>query len=181
MNLAGRSKWILFATITVVGFALDWLTKYLAVSLLTPGLPSPVISPYFEWLLVFNKGAIFGLNPRAWAPNFPINAFFYFFSGIAVILLVAYYHNLKSASWRMYLGVSLIMPGALGNLFDRVIFPGRGVVDFIKVGISQKLYWPIFNLADTYITVGVILILLDLVIDEWRRKTSEKSTEIQTG
>jgi signal peptidase II len=67
-------------------------------------------------------------------------------------------------------GLTLILPGALGNLLDRILHPGLGVVDFIRIGVSDTLYWPIFNMADVYVTVGVGLIFINFLQEEFSRK-----------
>jgi signal peptidase II len=149
----------------------------MAVRSLDVGRPVSVLGEYFQFLLVYNRGALFGFDPRRLVPGFPVNVFFYVFSAVAVVLLVAYYRNLKGGGWPLYAGIALIMPGALGNFVDRLLYPRRGVVDFVKWGISQDLYWPIFNFADAYITMGVILILYELLREEVLKGKGPHRTE----
>jgi signal peptidase II len=170
MRFSGYPRWIFFVGIAIGGFLLDWLTKLGAVHSLAYAQPVPVIGKYFQFMLVYNTGALFGLNPRTWLPGFPVNLFFYIFSAFAVVLLVLYYKSIRPEKRLLHWGVALVMPGALGNLLDRVMHPARGVVDFLRLGVSDTLYWPIFNLADVYITIGVILILLEFVSEELNRK-----------
>jgi signal peptidase II len=176
MKMSARSKWILLISVSLAGLGLDILTKTIATRTLVPGLPVPVFNEFFEFMLLFNRNAIFGINPRVWIPGFPINLFFYVFSTIAIVILVVYYRSCTTGGRPTIWGIALIMPGALGNLYDRVVFPGRGVVDFIKIGLSREIYWPIFNFADIYISVGVGLIILDLIRDELKKKASAKQT-----
>ena len=175
MQLSSKSKWLLFAAVATIGLSLDLLTKFFAVKSLTVGNAFSLIGNVVQFYLVYNKGALFGINPRSVIPGFPVNAFFYIFSVIAVVLLIVYYRNLKKGSWLIYIGISLIMPGALGNFIDRLLYPSRGVVDFIKVDLGFAPFnpWPIFNLADAYITVGVILIVLELMREELSRKAEK--------
>lgn len=176
-----KHKWKLFIVISICGFFIDWFTKYLAASRLQMCVQVPVIGNYFQWQLIYNKGAVFGLNPQALFPSFPINLFFYIFSFIAMVLLIVYYKNIDSKAKLSYWGIALIMPGALGNLFDRIIHSEQGVVDFIRIGISETIYWPIFNMADAYITIGVIMIIADLFLQEMHKKKIEnKAEEIST-
>jgi signal peptidase II len=170
MRFSGRSRWIFFITVAVAGFLIDWYTKTAVVNSLEYGRPHSIIGNFVQFLFVYNTGAIFGLNPRHWMPWFPVNLFFYLFSGIAIVILTLYYRSVPSHKSLLQWGVALVMPGALGNFFDRVIHPSQGVVDFIRVGVSDRLYWPIFNMADIYITVGVGLILLELIREEFTRK-----------
>lgn len=177
MDLQGKNKWSFFAAVTIVGFFADWFTKFLVMQHMTVGSTIPVFNPYFELFFVFNKGALFGLNPRDFIPGIPVNLFFYVFSAVAIVLLLFYYHHLKSESGFVYWGIALIMPGALGNLFDRIIHPQQGVVDFLKVDLNFWPFnpWPIFNIADILITVGVGLVLVEFVREELSRKSESTS------
>lgn len=172
---SAKHKWKLLFTVSVIGLFLDWYTKYLAASKLQGGIEVPVIGNILQWQLIFNKGALFGMNPKAWIPSFPTNIFFYVMSVIAMILILFYYKNIETNAKFSYWGISLIMPGALGNLLDRIIRPGQGVVDFIRVDLGFWPFnpWPIWNLADAYITIGVSLIILDL----WLLERSKKRTK----
>ncbi|MDG5814731.1 signal peptidase II [Chitinispirillales bacterium ANBcel5] len=155
-----KHKWLIMVVVAAVGFFLDWYTKHLAESKLTMGVPVSVIGEYFQFLLVYNRGALFGFNPANWISWFPTTSFFLGFSVIAVIFLLFYYRSLAKHEIILHWGLVMILPGALGNMFDRIIHPQKGVIDFLKVGISQDVYWPIFNLADVYLTIGIGLILL---------------------
>ncbi len=178
-----KNKWKLFITITLCGFIIDSFTKYIAAAKLPFTVSVPVIGDILQWQLIFNKGGVFGINPRALFPSFPVNILFYIFSVIAMILLVFYYMSIDPKSKFSYFGIALIMPGALGNLFDRIMHPGRGVVDFIKVNLHFWPFnpWPIFNMADAFITVGVSLILIDLWIQERYKKEIENETHVTEG
>jgi len=157
---------------TLIGFFLDWFTKYLAETNLQYGIPHVVFGDYLQFLLVYNKGAVFGLDPRDLIANFPTNQFFFVFNIIAMLCLIAYYHFLPLRERAMHWGIALILPGAIGNLFDRVIHPQKGVVDFIKMGFSSDRYWPIYNFADIYVTVGVVILVLCFLTEEKRRKAA---------
>ena len=67
-----KNKWKIFFGVTIIGFFLDWLTKYLAVSKLQMGIPLPVIGSVLQWQLIFNTGGLFGFNPKTWIPVFPL-------------------------------------------------------------------------------------------------------------
>lgn len=167
-----KNKWKLFFAVTIIGSLLDWFTKYLAVFKLQRGIPVPVVGNFLQWQLLYNTGGLFGINPKNWIPSFPVNLVFYIMSAIAIIIIVLYYSQIDVKAKFSYWGISLIMPGAIGNLLDRIIRPGKGVVDFIKVDLNFPPFnpWPIFNLADSYITIGVILILIDLWLQERGKK-----------
>jgi len=158
---------------TTAGLCLDIGTKMAAAANLTPGRQVPVVGDYVSFLLVFNRNAIFGLDPRRLAPWLPLNAVFYVFSVIAMVILIVYFSRIPVGDRLMRWGLALIMPGALGNFWDRALYPKRGVVDFIRLGISPEIYWPIFNCADAYVTVGVALILFCVYRDERARKKGQ--------
>ena len=171
-----KNKWKIFFGVTIIGFFLDWLTKYLAVVKLQMGVPFPVIGKVLQWQLIYNTGGLFGFNPKSWIPGFPTNLFYYIMSTIAMIIIVIYYSKIDVKAKFSYWGISLIMPGALGNIFDRIIRPGKGVVDFIRVDLNFPPFnpWPIWNLADAYITIGVALIIIDLWFQEKEKKPVEE-------
>jgi signal peptidase II len=170
LELKVKRKWFYFTIITLVCFAFDMLTKYLAVASLHGRPPFRIAGRFIQFLLVYNKGALFGFDPRRYLPSFPLNAFFFIFSILAIVVIVAYYKTLRDSDTAMKWGLTLILPGALGNLLDRILHPGLGVVDFIRIGVSDTLYWPIFNMADVYVTVGVGLIFINFLQEEFSRK-----------
>lgn len=172
-----KHRWLFLTIIASVGFFIDWFTKYLAEIKLQRGVPFEIAGDFFQFLLVYNTKAVFGLDPGAVIPGFPLNTFFFVFTIIAIGLLLLYYWRLDKEDRIMHVGLAMILPGALGNLFDRVIHPGKGVVDFIKVGISDTLYWPIFNMADVYVTLGVIIIISSVVFEYKRAKKKEERTK----
>ncbi len=123
-------------------FSLDRLTKYLVTNNLSIGESIPLVSNIFHITLVRNKGAAFGILKN----QVP---FFVFITLLAIILI---YFNLKNNKSRLVkIALSLILSGALGNLMDRVLF--GYVIDFIDFRI-----WPVFNIADSAITVGAVLL-----------------------
>lgn len=175
------TKWNLLIVITVVGFACDWFSKYLVVKFMHVGESASVIGKYAQFLLVYNKAALWGIDPRRWLPSFPLNGFFMVFSIIAIFVVIAYYRTVKKNDAIMQWGISLILPGALGNLWDRIAHAHLGVVDFIRLGISETLYWPIFNMADAYVTIGVALILLNFFLESKRQKALSVQKQEQPG
>lgn len=168
-------KWYLLASVTLLGSMLDWLTKVWAVAHLQAGVPVKVFGEYGQFLLVFNKAAVFGLDPRKLIPAFPLHQFHFVFTIVAVLLVTGYFVTLKKKDTLMKWGISLVMPGAIGNLIDRIVFPGRGVVDFMQIDLKFWPFnpWPIFNMADIYITFGVILICINFLLDARKQKEQQ--------
>jgi signal peptidase II len=172
-----KNRWMLIILVTVVGLFLDILTKYLADTKLTYAVPKVIFGDYLQLLLVYNKGAVFGMNPKDFLPGFPTHYFFMIFNSIATIFLIFYYKSLPKTERAMHWGIAFIIPGALGNLSDRFLHPSKGVVDFIKMGISEQHYWPIYNFADIYVTFGVIILMLCFLTEDKRRKAASRKSE----
>jgi signal peptidase II len=129
--------------IVFIILTLDQLTKFLASKNLELNNPLPVIKGVFNLTLVHNRGAAFGI--------FKNQFYFFILSSIAAVILI-YSVLKKNKRNNLYtFSLSLILGGALGNLIDR-IFLGY-VVDFLDFRI-----WPVFNLADSAITLGALLL-----------------------
>ena len=141
--------------LTALVIALDQLTKSWVLADIRPGEQIPVISGFWYWTLAFNKGAAFSFLSDAggWQR--------WFFVTIGVLVSAAMVVWLSRLDVRERLtayGLALVVGGAIGNLIDRILL-GK-VVDFLQWH-WQDWYWPSFNLADSAITLGVVLLLLD--------------------
>ncbi len=176
-----KHKWKLLIIISTIGLGVDILTKHLAAVNLQKYIPFTVIGDLLQFQLTYNKGFIFGLNPQNIFPSFPVNVIFVILSACAMVLLIVYYINIETQAKAAYWAIAIIMPGALGNMFDRIVRPGQGVVDFIKVDLNFPPFnpWPIFNMADIYISVGVGLMLFDMLFLEGKRKKAQIVAVVQ--
>ena len=132
---------------------LDQLTKVIAKSSLLEGISQPVTS-FLNWTLVYNPGAAFSFLAQAggWQR--------WFFTGIVLIAAVVMIWLIrKNTSQTLFcLTMSLILSGAIGNVIDRILY--GAVVDFVDLHYAGW-HWPAFNIADSAITIGVILLILD--------------------
>ncbi|MBB1126360.1 lipoprotein signal peptidase [Thiospirillum jenense] len=143
--------WLWLAGIILV---LDQLTKGLAELNLPLHQPVPVM-PLFNLTLVYNTGAAFSFLAEAggWQR--------WFFIGLAILVtsvLIAWLKQLTVTQRLAAAGLALLIGGAIGNVLDRIV---RGaVVDFIDIYYANW-HWPAFNLADSAITIGVGLLILD--------------------
>jgi signal peptidase II len=141
-------------SLSALVIALDQLTKWWALHALQPaGVPHEVIPGFLNWTLAFNRGAAFsflasGAGWQRWL--FVVLAL-----AISVALVVWLARTLRD-DWRNALPLALIIGGALGNVIDRL--HAAQVTDFIHVYFRQWNY-PVFNLADSAITVGAVLLL----------------------
>lgn len=151
----------------VAGFiiVLDQLTKYVIESslpLYEVYAPIPALEPYFRITHVFNTGAAFGL--------FPDGGLFFGILAVAVGLIIIYYnHTLPAGELGVRIALGLQMGGAFGNLIDRIRL--GHVTDFLDFGP-----WPVFNVADTAIVAGAIL-LGWMVLQESRTRPKAQSKE----
>jgi signal peptidase II len=140
-------------TVAALIIALDQLSKYLVMQVFMLGDYIQVTS-FFELVRAHNTGAAFSLfaNQAGWQ-----RAFFISIASIAAVVII---HLLRkpAGSALFKLALSLILGGALGNLIDRIVH--GYVVDFLYFHINQYA-WPAFNIADSAITIGAVLLVWD--------------------
>jgi signal peptidase II len=149
------APWFALAAAIVLG---DQLTKWLALSHLRDGR---VVTDFFNLVLVFNKGAAFSFLADAQGWQTPLLAAFALIAAVIVSVLLV-----RSPGRRMQCaGLALILGGALGNLIDRVRF--GHVVDFLDFH-AMGWHWPAFNVADSAITIGAALLILEGFASERR-------------
>lgn len=153
-----RNAYLAAALTTLLAVGLDQLTKYLVVLKIPFHGEIPVIPHFFNLVFIRNKGAAFGFlsgSQHGFAPTLFL-VLTVLATGFVVYLL---YRNIRE-SWSITLSISLILGGAVGNLIDRV--RSGSVVDFLDLYVKTA-HWPSFNLADSFITVGGILLLAKLL------------------
>ena len=161
-------KWLWLSGLVI---GLDQLSKWLAEQFLLPGQPLPVL-PSFNLTLLYNTGAAFSFLAQAGGWQ---RWFFLLLSLTISVALVIWIGRLQRGQTLLAIALSLILGGAVGNLIDRVVH--GHVIDFIQL-YYQRWYWPAFNVADSAITVGAILLVLDnLYGGRWRtaRSTHQES------
>ena len=133
----------------------DQFTKYLVTSNMIEGMGIPIIEGIFHLTFILNPGAAFGILEN--------NRWFFVLTAVSVLTVLFYYRRaIMSESRLVQLGIALFAGGALGNLIDR-IRTGL-VIDFFDLRI-----WPIFNVADIAICLGVGLILWSTIKTELKR------------
>ncbi|MBP6310360.1 MAG: signal peptidase II [Arenimonas sp.] len=144
-------KWLILSA-AIIFF--DWLSKAWALSTLTYQQSVEVIPGFWNWTLVHNRGAAFSFLAQAggWQQ--------WLFSALAVIISVVCVLMLKNADrrdWQTALPLALIIGGALGNLIDRIRF--GYVIDFVH-WYYGSFHWPVFNLADSAISIAAVLLIV---------------------
>ena len=160
----GKLIW-LWLSLLVVG--LDQVSKQLATAFLEYARPVELL-PVFDLILLHNKGAAFSF--LAGAGGWQRWMFALLAGGVSVALVV-WIKRLKTHETWLAIALALVLGGALGNLYDRVIL--GYVVDFISVHYQQH-YFPAFNLADSAITVGAIMLIIDTL---WLSRLGKNNDE----
>ena len=134
-------------------FLLDQLSKFLAERYLNPSESLVVIKDAFHLTLLYNTGAAFGIFKGAT----------FFFIAVAIFASIAIIAYIRKAAKPFFLrdaGLGLILGGSLGNLVDRLRF--GYVIDFLDFRI-----WPVFNVADSAVTIGAFLLITTLLIKKF--------------
>src|SRR3954467_7458153 len=154
MTALAKPNALIWLTLSALVIALDQFTKHLAIALLEPYAPHPVIPGFLNWTLAYNEGAAFSFlhDAGGWQR--------WLFTVLAIAVscvLVVWLRRTARDEWRTALPLALVIGGALGNLTDRVRL--GHVTDFIEV-YHQQWSWPAFNVADSAISVGAVLLIL---------------------
>ena len=146
----------LFWTTVLVIVALDHLTKYWAVKALQPPhIPHEIWGNFLRFTLAFNEGAAFSMSLGDYS-----RWIFASFAIIACVILWRMFRASPPGETLRVLALALAFGGAAGNLIDRFL-PRGSVVDFIDIGVGGVRFWT-FNIADTAVTFGAIMLALVL-------------------
>ncbi len=153
-------RWFCLSAAVIV---LDYVTKVAVLASFAPG-ESRVVAPFFNLVLVFNKGAAFSFlaNAQGWQ-----TLFFAAIASVASVIIsfLIVKHGNKSL---FCTGLALILGGALGNLYDRVVY--GHVVDFLDFH-AAGWHWPAFNVADSAITVGAGILIVESFFQKHSNET----------
>ena len=167
-SVMGLKQWGLLAVVAALTILIDQVTKaYVAahLGLHETWMPLKFIEPVFRFRHVHNTGAAFGLFPQG-------GAIFLIIAVIVSVIIVYYYRQLPGSAWLVRLALGLQLGGALGNVIDRV---RQGyVVDFLNVE-----YWPVFNVADSCIVLGVLLLAFEMFREERRAARQEQQSAVE--
>jgi signal peptidase II len=143
-------RWLVLAGVLII---LDQLTKLYFDVLLRYGQRIAVL-PFFDFTLLYNPGAAFSFLAQAdgW------QRWFFTILGLVASVFIVWMMHKNRSNKRLMLALTLILGGALGNVIDRIAY--GHVVDFLLF-YWKDWYYPAFNIADTCITLGAILLILD--------------------
>ncbi|KTB82456.1 signal peptidase II [Pseudomonas syringae] len=150
----GRLAWLWLTVLIVV---IDQASKYYFENALSLYQQIVVIPDIFSWTLAYNTGAAFSFlaDGAGWQR--------WLFALIAIVVsavLVVWLKRLGRDDTWLAIALALVLGGALGNLYDRIVL--GHVIDFILVHWENRWYFPAFNVADSAITVGAIMLALDM-------------------
>lgn len=165
-----RGKLATFVGTGSVILALDLFTKFLVQQRMHVYESIPIVGDVFRLTYIHNPGAAFGLHLG------PYSRFIFLALALVAlgVLIVMYRHTPASDRLRL-VAIGAIAGGALGNVVDR-IRSADGVVDFLDFGVGN-LRWPVFNIADTAVTIGALLLLASLWAEDQRRDREESGTD----
>ena len=152
----------------ILGVLADALTKLLAVSRLKGEDPVPFVRGVLRFSYVENRGAAWGmLSDHRWV--------FMLFSAVAIVVIVIYLIR-RDPPISLFLSLSLILSGGIGNMIDRTF---RGyVVDFIEFYLFE---FPVFNVADSLVVVGAGLLIVWLIADTVRERKEKNGKDPNGG
>lgn len=160
----GKLPWL---WLSLLVFVLDQASKLYFEGALRLYQQIEIVPGLFSWTLAYNTGAAFSFlaGESGWQR--------WLFALIAVavsVVLVVWLKRLQSAETWLAVALALVLGGAVGNLFDRVAY--GHVIDFILVHWQDRWFFPAFNLADSAITVGAIMLALDMFISKKSGETA---------
>ena len=162
-----NKKFYLNLSIVLIIFFLDRITKKIVISLNQENFGQQIFSSeYLNISLVWNQGIAFGLF--SFSENYIYN---FLTTLIALVIFIILYMILKNDGFKR-ISLLMIMGGALGNLYDRIFF--SAVPDFLDFHVGN-FHWFVFNVADIFITMGVIFMILIELIDNNNNKLNEKN------
>jgi signal peptidase II len=182
---SGNRYFLKLSTISTLVFILDQWTKKLVITYL--GVPGKraVIGEFLQLTLVFNEGGAF-------STRFGPTMFYAAASVLVMVFVIGFLYREAGKSRLLDLALALVIGGALGNLLDRVRF--GSVIDWVDVDFfdihlapGKLLFfdfpgydltrWPVFNVADSAVSVGMVLLISSLIISSRERKNASSPTD----
>lgn len=160
-------KIIIMILVIIVLVSLDLITKNWAVNNLKTSYGIDVIDGFWRFDYVENHNIAFGIGtqlPESYKQPIILST-----NILALVFLLIFMWQAPK-SVLLYISATVIISGALGNLFDRI--HNGFVVDFIH-WYYQSFHWPVFNLADAYVTIGMVLLFIEFIFFPPPKKAEE--------
>jgi signal peptidase II len=151
-----RSRYLIEAAVALSVFAMDQVTKLWVLSNIALYQVIEIIPGFFNLVHFRNRGAAFGLLNR---PDLEWTFWLFLCATIAAVALILHMTRHSPFKMSLFIGFGAIMGGALGNLADRIRF--RSVIDFLDFYVGAW-HWPTFNIADSAICAGAVLVFIAL-------------------
>ncbi len=164
---APRSRALLALLVLAAVLGLDVTTKLWVVQNMVLHQSISVFGDVVRLTYTHNPGAAFGINIGEYS-----RVFFLVLSILALGVLTMIYRATPTSDRLRLLAVALVGAGAIGNILDRLRYE-RGVVDFLDIGIGAHRWW-VFNVADSAVTVGAVLLLISYLLEERREHASQR-------
>jgi signal peptidase II len=154
-------KTTILLPVFAITLAIDQLTKLWIVERFSYGELQVVIPDFFNLTHVRNPGGAFSF--LATVSEDIRQAFFLGTGALAIVLLLAFFRHLDSQEWLSALAIGAVLGGAIGNLTDRIVY--GEVIDFLDFRLFGGYVWPTFNMADTWIVVGVGILMFEMFLE----------------
>lgn len=147
--------------ISIIVVVLDQVTKLAVRYSFEYGVPHNIIGDWVRLTYIENPGMAFGIQVGG-------QPFFTVFAVIATVIIFVYILKARDEKMSVRSALGMILGGAIGNLIDRFLY-GK-VVDFVDIGFGT-IRWPIFNVADSAVTVGMLILIVFVVYDKSSKQT----------
>lgn len=153
-----RRRWVVLGVALPLLLALDQVTKQIADRTLghRPDAVT-VVEGFFMLRYARNRGAFFSMGETL--PDGLRLALFVGVAAIAVAFMLVLYRRARTDQWALRTALLVLIAGAIGNLVDRALY--GEVIDFLHLHWRDAFHWATFNVADIYIVLGVVLLLVD--------------------
>jgi signal peptidase II len=166
----------LFFAVALAGAGLDLLTKHLAFEHIQKYEEVRIIDGFFSYGRTTNPGVVFGMGGAA-------KSVWLVVSVAAVPVILAIFYTVRKPKWILTISLGMILAGTIGNMYDRAFTEVHEVRDFIKfyyrpAGGPEKV-WPLFNLADAFICVGVFLLTVEMMFFDEKKKKPDESVKVE--
>ncbi len=164
-----RERGLIWLWLSAVVLIADQITKFWATQTLTLYVPEKV-TDFFNLTLLHNKGIAFSLlaDQPGWQRWFIL-----IMASVIVIWLLVWLFNSPRKLKLHNISLALVIGGALGNIYDRAVL--GYVVDFIQLHYNDY-YWPAFNIADSAISVGAVLLIIDTLFSKQDKQQNESTS-----
>ena len=163
--MSKKKSYIIISIVVIVGLVIDLVTKCIFAEYLGDGKDIVLIPNFFKFTYVENTGAAYGMFGESTVALTIVSVLF-----VVAFCIYDYFNHSNNIFY--VLGLSMIVSGALGNMIDRIF------LGYVRDFISIRLFSFVFNLADAFITFGVIFFMVYLIISIIKEQKEKKQNEL---